>query len=90
VFKKTPVMNTVTVRIKGFIRFSTHYLTTCTTVLRLKDSVILEISTPLVSFDKEKMMVTDKIHSPVHLSPLHKERTQQYYFFLTKEEQTYT
>jgi uncharacterized protein (DUF2141 family) len=89
--QKNSVTDTVTVRIKELYKDSLRISQRNTTVLRLKDSVVLEISTPLMSLDKEKMMVTDKDTLAIAFEArLYKRENTAVLYFDKKEEQTYT
>ncbi len=83
-------IDTVTVRIKELYKDSLKISERNKAVITLKDSVVLDVNTPLIGIDINKMTVTDKDTLAVAFEArLHKKENAAVLYFNKKEEQTY-
>lgn len=83
-------IDTVSVRIKELYKDSLVIKQRNKAVLRLKDSVVLDVNTPLVTFDDTKLFITDKDTLAVAFqSKINKAENAAVLYFNNKEEQNY-
>lgn len=84
------MIDTVSVRIKELYKDSLKISQRNKAVLKLKDSVVFDINTPLTSLDPEKMRITDKDTLAIEFkAKLYKKENAAVLYFDKKEEQSY-
>ncbi len=89
--KNSSKIDTVTVRIKELYKDSLKIKQRNKAFLTLKDSITLEASTPLISLDSQKMVLTDKDTLGVTFNArINKKENTAVLYFDKKEEQNYT
>ncbi|EDM44331.1 hypothetical protein SCB49_04860 [unidentified eubacterium SCB49] len=83
-------IDTMTIRIKELYKDSLKITQRNTSEITLKDSVVFDVTTPLLSLDQSKMMITDKDTIAVSFeAKISQKKNAAVLYFDKKEEQTY-